>query len=248
MAKGWRAPVLALARRAGLELRLRDTQERFESRMARRDRKDMEHLDVLLAAALPAHANCVDVGANIGDVLDRISRRFPAGRHIAFEPLPELAADLAARFPSVDVHHAALGAERGEATFYRNLRAEARSSLSTLGVPADQLEPVPVTVETLDEVAGDRYLPHFIKIDVEGAEASVLRGARRVLREARPLVLFEHGAAKSAYFGASSADVFAPLHEAGLRVFDIDGGGPYDREGFVGRARDDELWTWFAIP
>ena len=204
-------------------------------------------MDVLLAAALPAQADCIDVGANLGDVLARIVRRFPTGRHFAFEPLPDLAADLTTRFPSVEVHQAALAEEGGAATFYRNRRSHARSSLSMLGIGADELEPFQVPVEVLDAVVGDDYRPHFIKIDVEGAEALVLRGARRVLTEARPLVVFEHGET-STHFGTSSADVFAPLDEAGLRVFDIDGGGPYDREGFVRRVRDHELWTWFAIP
>jgi hypothetical protein len=68
-----------------------------------------------------------------------------------------------------------------------------------------------------------------------------------VLAYAQPLVVFEHGAQTSEYFGAGSADVFAPLDEAGLRVFDIDGAGPYDREEFVQRALDEELWTWIAV-
>lgn len=204
-------------------------------------------MDLLLAVALPAHANCVDVGANIGGVLERIVQRFPNGRHLAFEPLPHLAADLAQRFPQVEVHEAAAGERDGTATFYRNARTDALSSLSKLGMPDSQLSTLEVRIEMLDAVAPGGYRPHFVKIDVEGAEAMVLRGARRLLAEAQPLVVFEHGAKTSEHFGASSADVFAPLDEAGLRVFDIDGGGPYDRDAFVRRALDEELWTWVAI-
>jgi hypothetical protein len=41
----------------------------------------------------------------------------------------------------------------------------------------------------------DRCIPDLLKLDVEGAEASVLRGARRLMQERRPLLLIAtHGA------------------------------------------------------
>ena len=49
---------------------------------------------------------------------------------------------------------------------------------------------VPLT--TLDRVAAERGLrPDLIKIDVEGAEMDVLRGAERLLGDARPTVIVE---------------------------------------------------------
>jgi hypothetical protein len=47
---------------------------------------------------------------------------------------------------------------------------------------------------TLDMAAEDDFIPDFIKIDVEGAEWGVLRGARRILMARRPsLVVETHG-------------------------------------------------------
>ncbi|WP_163616436.1 FkbM family methyltransferase, partial [Klebsiella pneumoniae] len=50
-----------------------------------------------------------------------------------------------------------------------------------------------VTVETLDDVIDRCALPRidFVKIDVEGAEVGVLKGARKVLMSSRPLLLLE---------------------------------------------------------
>jgi len=49
---------------------------------------------------------------------------------------------------------------------------------------------------TLEQAARDHFVPDFIKIDVEGAEASVLRGAERILADRQPALIIEtHGAA-----------------------------------------------------
>ena len=46
---------------------------------------------------------------------------------------------------------------------------------------------------TLDDAAhsGGGFVPGFVKIDVEGAEAAVLRGSKRLLSESRPALLIE---------------------------------------------------------
>lgn len=202
----------------------------------------------MLLATLPAGASCIDVGASVGDVLQRLVHRFPAGQHLAFEPLPDLAADLARRFPAVDVRNAALSDVAGTAVFHRNRASPARSSLGTLGVASSGLEELEVRVDVLDDCLSDGYVPHLLKVDVEGNEAKVLAGARRLLAEHRPLVVFEHGWRAAAQLGSTPAEVHAPLAAAGLRVFDIDGGGPYGVKAFEARARDEELWTWIAVP
>src|SRR5437868_6562966 len=79
-----------------------------ETAVDRRYRLDEAHLRLLLAWALDEGANCVDVGANVGDVLRDIVRCAPRGKHIAFEPLPDLQAQLCRDFPSVEVHRLAL--------------------------------------------------------------------------------------------------------------------------------------------
>jgi FkbM family methyltransferase len=60
---------------------------------------------------------------------------------------------------------------------------------------------------TLDGLALEHAPPTVIKLDVEGAEARALRGAQRVLREARPIVICElHGAVTRAEVEALLAE------------------------------------------
>ncbi len=35
---------------------------------------------------------------------------------------------------------------------------------------------------------------------------------------------------------------------AGLRIYDMDGGGPYDRAGFIDEAHGGRRWNWIARP
>jgi len=52
----------------------------------------------------------------------------------------------------------------------------------------------PRTTLTLDAAAREYFVPDFIKIDVEGDEAMVLRGAQEILRAKRPAMIIEvHG-------------------------------------------------------
>ena len=240
-----RATSLRAARRVGLEPSLRRVQ-RALSYERRRDWQDNRAIEALLTATLGPGDGFVDVGACEGDILRHAVRLAPNGRHFAFEPLPELAAGLRARFPSVEVHACAVHDAAGTRTFHRVRGGHWYSSLAPLGRPAHELEAFPVGVVRLDDALPAEYTPAVIKIDVEGAEAGVLAGALRSLRTHRPLVIFEHGA-HARHF--PPADLFGLLtRDAGLRVFDIDGGGPYDAAGFAARVHRGDMWTFVARP
>jgi hypothetical protein len=142
------------------------------------------------------------------------------------------------------VHEAALSDTSGTATFHRVRDASTRSSLHSTGAAEDRLS---VSVERLDEVLDAGYAPDLIKIDVEGAEGLVLRGAQATLERHRPVVVFEHGA-HAERFGMTSEEIHDLLAAAGLRVLDIDGGGPYSRTAFADRVRRGDLWTFVARP
>jgi FkbM family methyltransferase len=233
-------------RRLGREREVRAIQQALAPIAVQRNRRDDAHLRAILAATLPPDANCIDVGANVGNILDEFVRLAPRGRHIAYEPLPDIAAQLRRRFPSVDVRCAALSDRGGEATFHRDVAHHTRSGLRPLG---SQTEPLQVRVETLDDSLPEDFVPDVIKIDVEGAELAVVRGGLKTLTRHRPLVVFEHGRGGLAY-GTTHGMIHDLLcGEAGLRIFDMDGDGPFDRPAFERVASPPgHLWNFIARP
>lgn len=75
---------------------------------------------------------------------------------------------------------------------------------------------------TLDRLLEQSAAPRLVKIDVEHAEAEVLRGAERLLREVRPVWLVE-------LHGAEGQRAMELLGEAGYRVSALGKGHPAAR-------------------
>jgi FkbM family methyltransferase len=201
-------------------------------RAMERDRTDFRQIRRLLAFTLAPDANCVDVGAHRGSILTEMRRVAPHGHHVAFEPLPHLCALLRDSFPGVEIHEAALSNRSGETDFaHVHGTAEGWSGLVRRPLPGGEepaIEQLRVTLEVLDEVLDPAFPPAVIKIDVEGAEQQVIEGAMVTLRRDRPIVIFEHGVGSADAYGTEPRDIYRLLcHEADLRIFDLDGTGPY---------------------
>lgn len=201
---------------------------------ARRNQVDLRNLELLLAFVLRADSNCVDIGAYNGGVLRQITRHAPDGHHLAFEPLPHLHAALVTEFPRVDVRRCALSDQAGTSSF-AHVRSRPAYSGFRMRLPdaREDVETIDVPVERLDDAVPAGYTPSLVRIDVEGAEYQVLRGGLEVLRRSRPLIVFEFGAKSAAHYGTAPDDMYALVtDELGLRVYDLDGAGPYSRSAF----------------
>jgi FkbM family methyltransferase len=224
-------------RRLGLERPARALLGRahsLESTDIDRGARDDEHLRLLLAFTLSSTAQCIDVGAHRGDLLREMVRLAPGGRHLAYEPLPEFAASLRRDFPTVEVREAALGDEPGEASFVHVRDRPAYSGLRERELPVGvATEEIEVRVERLDDTLPDGFRPEFVKVDVEGAELQVFRGALETLSRYKPTIWFEHGLGAADRYGTKPSDVYALLVEdVGMRIFDADGHGPYSAAEF----------------
>ena len=141
-----------------------------------------------------------DVGANIGTFSVAAATVAVSGQVVAIEAdswLAELLQRTAAEpffGGRLKVVHCAAAAEAGEARFVISARGRASNALEVGGGRSPMVrarEIVMVPTLPLDDLLDQLAAPTFVKIDVEGAELLVLRGASRLLSEIRPRIYVE---------------------------------------------------------
>lgn len=136
-----------------------------------------------MARAVGPIGTILDVGANTGQSAIRFRAAFPAARIVSVEPASASFAELLRRTSglSVECHRIALGPERATATMYITPFSETNSLVK----PSDDelLGSEEVQVETLDDFVRANNLDRIdlLKIDAEGFDLEVLRGASATL-------------------------------------------------------------------
>jgi FkbM family methyltransferase len=97
---------------------------------------------------------------------------------------------------NIQVLNSAISDKNGVSTFLIANRGRASNCLETAGGRSQTggiRERIIVPTVTLDTILEFFSPPNFLKIDVEGAEAMVLKGAGRLLREIHPTIYIEVG-------------------------------------------------------
>jgi FkbM family methyltransferase len=143
------------------------------------------------AATWPASPTIVDVGAYQGDWTREVLRRAPAATVHALEPVPATYVQLHEALDGRAIlHNTAAGDHRGEGDItgppeHPDMASLNPRDLSTVGLSAHHIATVPVT--TLDALSEQHAIDrvHLLKIDTEGHELAVLRGATGLLADQR---------------------------------------------------------------
>ncbi|HLZ12603.1 MAG TPA: FkbM family methyltransferase [Candidatus Acidoferrum sp.] len=142
---------------------------------------------------------CIDAGAHLGYLTLFLSQLVgDSGRVASFEPVPENFRVLQENVrinhaDNIDLQNVALLDSAGPIKLARVAQQTLSWSTSAVNRSGEpRLEAVESRAITLDEfMAGAKRSPKFIKIDVEGAELLVLRGAAQTLQAAKPLLFLE---------------------------------------------------------
>jgi len=190
-------------------MRLRDAFGYFERRRHPELREiylESGRINAVLEQAVGRDSNCLDVGCHYGSILSRICRLAPQGRHVAFEAIPAKARFLRRKFPEVAIHQLALSDHPGTTRFYINSFKTGFSGLVEHG--GGPFEQIDVECARLDDIVPRDRRFHFFKLDVEGAELLVLRGAIDLLKRDRPTVLFECGPSGPEAFGYGPREIY----------------------------------------
>lgn len=192
----------------------------------------------------------IDVGAHIGSVIADVLHHDSSIHVVAIEAIPEKARALQRKFPIVKVLNCAVGDSVGEVSFFINTKKSGYSSLGKSGDSID-LKEIRVPIDRLDELVQSTDVD-VIKIDVEGAELGVLLGAKQLIQQSRPVIMFESGPGDNG-LGYTKEGIWNFFNDLGYtlhapnRVAHNDAGLSLD--GFIdGHVYPRRCTNYFAIP
>ena len=201
----------------------------------------------------------LDVGANFGQTSQRYARAFANARIYAFEPDPESYAELVRRHgssqPRIHGRNLAVSAKTGTARLNVNVRSSTNSIFETsadasLFVATELMErrfALDVESVALTDFCQAEGIEHVdvLKIDVQGAELLVLRGAEELLEQGKIELVYAEVLFAHLYEGqASFREVDEYVTSFGYRMY-----GLYDlnygRNGMLAWA--DAIWLSPAL-
>lgn len=135
-----------------------------------------------------------DVGANVGHFATRFARwTGPKGSVYAFEPAPDIAAQLekgAASLGNVEIIQKGLSNTEGDAGFLRDDNPDGATSRIAIAGDRSPDELIQVTTGDLLIARGVAAVPDVIKIDIEGHEYEALLGMVNLLEASPPRHIF----------------------------------------------------------
>ncbi|WFU69767.1 FkbM family methyltransferase [Bradyrhizobium sp. CB2312] len=174
----------------------------------------------------------VDVGANVGQLsLAAAVRVTRSGRVIAIEAHPRICRYLQGNVRlnglTVEVHNTAVGSKDGELVF-TDFRSDDMNFASVTPPPSGATLRVPV--RPLDSIVGDRRVD-LLKVDVEGFEVDLLKGAAKTVSNCRCLYI-EDSELNLRRAGTSRTELYDRLIDHGFELFHL-------RQGRLERAFPD---------
>lgn len=174
--------------------------------------------------------DAIDVGGNVGFFTVLMAGALPGRRVLSIEPTPGAHARLVANVARnglterVRVFYGIAAEDDAGRTMQVIDGMEEYASLGALvhqAVRGVASTSVAVAASSVDALVAEHGLtPGFIKVDVEGAELSVLRGARETLAVHRPVVLAELSRPLLAAQGATPEAVLALFDGLGYTLSD----------------------------
>lgn len=219
--------------------------------LTQNQRYDAQSLRIMRKVLTP-DAVCIDVGAHKGEVLDDMIALAPNAVHMAFEPIPSFYNDLILRYEGkAKVFNLALSDKAGSTTFQHVVSNPAYSGMKQRAYQQEEtIEEIKVEMARLDDLVKLEQKIDLIKIDVEGAELQVLKGAEQLLKKWKPTIIFEHGKGASEFYGTSPQLLFEFLSNCGMKVSImksyLEGKAPMNLADFIGQYEREENYYFVA--
>jgi len=200
----------------------------------------------------------IDIGAHTGMFVELMLKLAPDGFHYAFEPLPDLFAGLMQAYQNlhnIKLFEIALSDKEGETSFTHVVSNPGYSGIRkrVLDSPNEQIEQITVKQAPLDQIIPLSPRVAFMKVDVEGAEYFVFKGAQKTICEHRPIIVFEHGLGGADCYDVTPKDVYNLLYNKYqmniyLIIEWLSGNKPLNREEFINQFYSGSNYYFLAAP
>lgn len=187
----------------------------------------------IIKSVMKPDSGSIDIGCHKGEVLDELIKAAPNGNHYGFEPIPALYRTLQSKYKGqskVSILPYALSNSSGQTSFNWVKNAPAYSGLEkrSYDVKDPDIESIDVELARLDDIGKDFAPISLIKIDVEGGEMNVLKGAKHFIEKHQPVVIFEFGLGAADHYNVTPEMIHGYFHD--LRY------GIYTLKGFLDKA------------
>ncbi len=179
----------------------------------------------IMEIVLEENSSFIDVGCHKGELLDYALKLAPKGSHYAFEPIPDLYKALISSHGDIaQIKNIALSDTKRDSTFNYVKSNPAYSGIKKRSYPKkEKIQEINVKLDTMDNQLKKAERVNLIKIDVEGGEMGVLKGAVKILKKWSPVVIFEHGIGASDYYGTTPEEMWEFLNDNDYSVFSLRG-------------------------
>ena len=167
----------------------------------------------IISQTIHKDSTCIDIGCHTGEILDLMIAGAPSGKKIGFEPIPELYNQLLEKYKnnaSISIYDVALYDECGTTSFQHVVNSPAYSGIKKRNYDGQNVKIEQITVKTnlLDNIIPSTMKVDLIKIDVEGAEFNVLKGAKTTIIRNKPVIIFEFGLGAADYYNSKPNELF----------------------------------------
>lgn len=164
----------------------------------------------------------LDLGAQTG-CFSLLSKFFPNSAWYAFEPIQEAADNLQQNLKLNDIHNVSVfqtAVSDKSGTVQLNMPAMNQWGLSTIGAHPLRFDTaIQREVQCIDldsfVIAHNINKVHFMKLDTEGSEFYILRGAQHMIQRDHPTIVMEYNETNMKQCGIAKQDVDAFLTEMG---------------------------------
>lgn len=159
----------------------------------------------------------IDVGANVGLWSKFLVKDFQTVE--AFEPVPEYARCFLANVEGANLHKVALGEKRGRIDMARHNDGACGDTSPATGSENEVIVAQNVPIKTLDSYEFDEV--DLLKIDCEGFELFVLKGALETIEKCKPVIVVEQKPKHGQTYGLADDEAAQLLTQMGARLHTI---------------------------